>query len=1445
MESSALVEDVVIVGAGIAGLAIAVALNRVGIRALVLERAEGLRTTGAALTLFTNAWKALDALGVSHRLTPLYAPVAGSSITDVATGTVQYFPLNLDASKGPRPVHRKVLLEALAQELPPESIRFSSRLAAIETREEGGVSVAIVLLEDGTLIKSKVLIGCDGVHSVVARWLGLSDPVDSGRSAARGLAIYPEGHGLKQEVHQFVDVGKRAGFGPLNDKEIYWFMLWRPSTNGEKISGDPEVIQREILENYAKDFPSEYLDVARHADLPNLSWGPLMFRYPWSILFGNLTKGNITVAGDAMHPMTPDLGQGGCAALEDAVVLGRHIANSVIRNNGKFIARDIEDALKGYVNERRWRVAGLVTGSYLSGWVQQGGSNWCMKLFRDVFYKHLTSKIFTLLQYDCGKLPEQRSDHREGRMESSIVVEDVVIVGAGIAGLGIAVALKRAGINALVLERAEGLRTTGAALSLFPNAWKALDALGVSHKLTPLYAPLTGHGPRPVHRKVLLEALAQELPPASIRFSSRLAAIESREEGGVSIAIVHLEDGTIIKSRVLIGCDGVHSVVARWLGLSDPVDLGRSASRGLGIFPEGHGLTQELHQFVDVGKRGAIGPVNDKEIFWFMLWRPSTKGEKMSSDPKVIQREILENYAKDFPSEYLDVIRHADLPNLSWTPLIFRHPWSILFGNLSKGNITVAGDAMHPMTPDIAQGACAALEDAVVLGRHIANSVIRNNGKFIARDIEEALKGYVNERRWRVAGLVTWSYLSGWVQQVGSNWWMRLFRNKQRSDHRGMEGIVVEDVVVVGAGIAGLAAAVALRRVGVRALVLERAEGLRATGAAITLFPNGWKALDVLGVSHKLTPLYSSISKSSVTNVATGSVQQVFLEHGPRAVPRKALLEALAQELPVDSIRFSSRLAAIETQEHEGQNVSVDPKVIRRDILENHTKDFPSTFLDVVRRVDLSTLTWAPLTLRYPWSILFGNLSKGNVTVTGDAMHPMTPELGQGGSSALEDAVILGRHIANSVLIKNNGKFVAGDIEEAFKGYVNERRWRVARLVTGSYLSGWIQQEGSSNWLMRLFRDLIFYRHLLPRFRRKQSSDQMEGIGMEDVVVVGAGIAGLAAAVALRRVGVRALVLERAEGLRATGAAITLVPSGWKALDVLEALAQELPVDSIRFSSRLAAVETQECEGSPIVVMHLEDGTIIKSKALIGCDGVHSVVARWLGLSEPVHSGRIAARGLANFPEGHGFSQELHQFVDVGKRALFIPLTHQEVIRREILENHTRDFPTTFLDVVRRVDLSTLSWAPLTLRYPWSILFDNLSKGNVTVTGDAMHPMTPELGQGGSSALEDAVILGRHIANSVLIKNNGKFVAGDIEEAIKGYVNERRWRVAGLVTGSYLSGWIQQEGSSNWWMRLFRDLIFYRHLLPRFRSVAQHDCGKLPTISSDESDDSARSNKTN
>ncbi|KAJ9703941.1 hypothetical protein PVL29_005287 [Vitis rotundifolia] len=381
MEKMVLEEEIVIVGAGIAGLATAVALKRVGIRALVLERSDGLRVSGAALTLAPNALLALDALGVAHKLTPRYAVREKTCVTNVATGAVQEVSLIRNNRGGPITVHRKALLESLAEELPRHLIRFSSKPISIEAQAQEGPYT--IRLEDGTVITTKVLIGCDGVHSFVARKLGLAEPVNSGRSSVAALAVFPEGHGVREH----------GCIIPLNDKEIYWFLTFN-TPKGETMTKDPQEIQKQVIENYAKDFPPIYAEVVRHCDLSTLTLAPLRLRLPWDVIFGNVSKGNMTVAGDAMHPMTPDLGQGGCAALEDAVVLGRHIGKSFIDNG------------EGYVKERRWRAAWLIAGSYFSGWAQMGGEGRLMKMFRDmIFYRFVLKRLIGIADYDCGKLP--------------------------------------------------------------------------------------------------------------------------------------------------------------------------------------------------------------------------------------------------------------------------------------------------------------------------------------------------------------------------------------------------------------------------------------------------------------------------------------------------------------------------------------------------------------------------------------------------------------------------------------------------------------------------------------------------------------------------------------------------------------------------------------------------------------------------------------------------------------------------------------------------------------------------------------------------------------------------------------------------------------------------------------------------------------------------------
>ncbi|KAM0892273.1 hypothetical protein ACQ4PT_025858 [Festuca glaucescens] len=398
-------EHIVVVGAGPAGLAVSLGLHRKGVRSVVLESSPALRASGYAITTWKNAFRALDALGVGDKIRKLHLHIQGLRVFSSSTGeTAHELDFTAQENGGPHEtcrVRRDLLLRAMEEELPPGTIRYSSKIVSID--EDGDAK--ILHLADGSVLRAKVLIGCDGVNSVVARWLGLAKPSYSGRLATRGLAHYRDGHGFQPEFLQFIGQGFRFGFVPCDETDVYWFYTWCPSQNDMGVEESASKMKQYVLNKLrSSKVPAEAVEVVERSEVSDGSAAPLRFRSPLSLVLADISKGNVCVAGDALHPMTPDLGQGGCSALEDGVVLARLLGEAVLAEEDGMEKERLESALRKYTRLRRWRSIHLVGAAYMVGFVQQSGNPIVSFLREKVLAGVLARSLLKMADYDCGTL---------------------------------------------------------------------------------------------------------------------------------------------------------------------------------------------------------------------------------------------------------------------------------------------------------------------------------------------------------------------------------------------------------------------------------------------------------------------------------------------------------------------------------------------------------------------------------------------------------------------------------------------------------------------------------------------------------------------------------------------------------------------------------------------------------------------------------------------------------------------------------------------------------------------------------------------------------------------------------------------------------------------------------------------------------------------------------
>jgi 2-polyprenyl-6-methoxyphenol hydroxylase-like FAD-dependent oxidoreductase len=315
----------------------------------------------------------------------------------------------------------------------------------------------------------------------------------------------------------------------------------------------------------------------------------------------------------------------------------------------------------------------------------------------------------------------------------------IAIVGAGLGGLTVAATLRRAGFDVRIYEQAGRFARVGAGIQMMPNSMKVLRRIGIEERVRhiafqpyshlnrvwntgevlrelPMPEDLFGAPYLCMHRGDLHEALLNAVPSELITLHKKLVGLDQ----GPSQVTMSFDDGTTAQADLVIGADGVHSIVRDLIiGPDEPIHKGRIAYRA--IFPSA------LMGGKDVGPSRTKWWGIDRHIVIYYTKPDRSEIYLITSVPEPAEWITRESWSttgdvKELRDAYEGF--HPDVRTvLEACPSC--HKWAILerepLPSWSEGRVVLLGDSCHPMTPYMAQGAAAAMEDAAVLARCLAD----------------------------------------------------------------------------------------------------------------------------------------------------------------------------------------------------------------------------------------------------------------------------------------------------------------------------------------------------------------------------------------------------------------------------------------------------------------------------------------------------------------------------------------------------------------------------------------------------------------------------------------------------------------------------------------------------------------------------------------------------
>jgi 2-polyprenyl-6-methoxyphenol hydroxylase-like FAD-dependent oxidoreductase len=351
----------------------------------------------------------------------------------------------------------------------------------------------------------------------------------------------------------------------------------------------------------------------------------------------------------------------------------------------------------------------------------------------------------------------------------------IAIVGAGMGGLAAAATLRQIGVDVQVYEQAQRFARIGAGIQMLPNSSRVLRGIGVEAKLRktafepyshlnrvwdtgevkrelPMPESLFGAPFLCMHRADLHEALYSILPPEVVHLGKKLVGLD-QSKGQV---VLSFADGSNVRADAVVGADGIHSVVRDIIiGPDEPIHKGRIAYRAVfdAALMGGKTIARSRTKWWGPDRHIVIyyTKADCSELYFVTsVPEPADWLTKESWSAKGDVRELRAAYVGFHPE--VQAVLHA-CPDC--------HKWAILerdpLPKWSEGPVVLLGDACHPMTPYMAQGAATSIEDAAVLARCLA--AVEND------DIEHAFRMYEATRKPRTSRIQAISSANTWMSR--------------------------------------------------------------------------------------------------------------------------------------------------------------------------------------------------------------------------------------------------------------------------------------------------------------------------------------------------------------------------------------------------------------------------------------------------------------------------------------------------------------------------------------------------------------------------------------------------------------------------------------------------------------------------------------------------------